>query len=223
MIKRWSEAELRFLKDNAEKMSVQALADALSVRIDDLEKKMEKLGLLGASADAPAPKKAQTLKELSKHTENARKDYDRGVAALQKKRLDEAEKNFVDLIQKYPDERELVDRSRVYLSVIERQKRDARPALTEPEDCYYAAVLEKNRGNVAEAIEHLKRAARKNGHGRVDFLLACCYAQNGETDSALDHLKRAIEEDQSNRILARHDRDFDPLRETPGFQELLAS
>jgi tetratricopeptide (TPR) repeat protein len=145
------------------------------------------------------------------------------VVALQKRKLEEAERNFLDLIQKYPAERELVDRSRVYLSVIERQKRDARPALTEPEDCYYAAVLEKNRGNVAEAIEHLKRAARKNGHGRVDFLLACCYAQNGEADAALLFLKKAIEEDQSNRILARHDRDFDPLRETPGFQELLAS
>ena len=79
------------------------------------------------------------------------------------------------------------------------------------------AVLEKNRGNVAEAIEHLKRAAPKNGHGRVDFLLACCYAQNGESDTALEHLRKAIEEDQSNRILARHDRDFDPVRETPGF------
>ena len=116
MTKRWSEAELRFLKDNAEKMSVQALADALSVRIDELEKKMEKLGLLGGAADAPAPKKAQTLQELSKHTENARKDYDRGVAALQKKKLDEAERHFLDLIQKYPEERELVDRARVYLT-----------------------------------------------------------------------------------------------------------
>ena len=160
MSKRWSEAELRFLKDNAEKMSVQALADALTVRIDELEKKMEKMGLIGGNADTPAPKKAQTLKELSKHTENARKEYDRGVGALQKKKLEEAERHFVDLIQKYPEERELVDRARVYLQVCERQRRDPRPALSEPEDFYYAAVLEKNRGNVAEAIEHLNRAAR---------------------------------------------------------------
>jgi tetratricopeptide (TPR) repeat protein len=222
MTKRWTEAELRFLRDNAGKMSVQAFADVLSVRIDELEKKIKAIGQEGA-AESSAARKANTLKELSKHTENARKDYDRGVAALQKKKLDEAERNFLDLIQKYPGERELVDRARVYLSVIERQKRNARPALTEPEDYYYAAVLEKNRGNVAEAIEHLKRAARKNGHGRVDFLLACCYAQSGETDTALLHLKSAIDEDQSNRILARHDRDFDPLRETAGFQELLAS
>ncbi|HSS43921.1 MAG TPA: hypothetical protein VLO07_01170, partial [Thermoanaerobaculia bacterium] len=85
MAKRWTEAELRFLKDNVEKMSVQALVDTLSVRIDELEKKMEKLGLTGGP-EAPATKRAQTLKELSRHTENARRDFDRGVTALQKKK-----------------------------------------------------------------------------------------------------------------------------------------
>ena len=75
MTKRWADAELRFLKDNAEKMSVQALADALTVRIDELEKKMKSLGLLGGASENLIAKKAQTLKELSKHTENARKDY----------------------------------------------------------------------------------------------------------------------------------------------------
>ena len=111
----------------------------------------------------------------------------------------------------------------MYLTVCERQRRDARPALSEPEDFYYAAVLEKNRGNVAEAIEHLQRAARKNGGGRVDFLLACCYAQKGDSETALEHLQKAIEEDQRHRVLARHDRDFDPVREMPEFQKLLAS
>ena len=96
-------------------------------------------------------------------------------------------------------------------------------ALTEPEDFYYAAVLEKNRGNVVVAIEHLQRAAKKNGSGRVDFLLACCHAQQGDLETALAHLQKAIEEDQRHRVLARHDRDFDPVRETPEFQKLLAS
>ncbi len=221
MPKRWSEAELRFLRDNSSKMSVQALADALSVRVDDLEKRLEKLGAVPPSLEAP--KKAQTMKELSRSTENARKEYDRGVAALQRRKLDEAERHFLDLIQKYSEEKELVDRARVYLAVCERQKPEARPSLSEPEDFYYAAVLEKNRGNVEEAIEHLKRAARKNGGGKVDFLLACCYAQRGESGSALEHLRRAIEEDQRNRILARNDRDFDPVRDSPEFRELLTA
>lgn len=222
MAKRWTDAELRFLRDNAGKMSPQALAETLSVRVDELEKKMEKLGLTG-SVETPAAKKAQTLKELSRHTENARKDFDRGVAALQKKKVEEAERHFLDLIQKYPDEKELVDRARVYLAVCERRKQGPNPVLTEPEDFYYAALLEKNRGNVAEAIEHLKHAAKKNGGGRVEFLLACCYAQTGDSDVALEHLKRAIEEDQRHRVLARHDRDFDPVRDTPAFQELMVS
>lgn len=221
MAKRWSEAELRFLRDNESKMSVQALADALSVRVEEIEKKLEKVGTPAGSGGEP--KKPLTLKELSRHTENARREYDRGVASLQRKKLEEAEKHFADLIQKYPEEKELVDRARVYLAVCERQRLAARSALSEPEDFYYAAVLEKNRGNVEEAIEHLKRAARKNGGGKVDFLLACCYAQRGEPGSALEYLKRAIGEDQRNRILARHDRDFDPVRDSPEFQELLAS
>ncbi len=111
----------------------------------------------------------------------------------------------------------------MYRAVCERQRQAANPALMEPEDFYYAAVLEKNRGNVSEAIEHLKRAARKNGGGRVDFLLACCYAQRGDSVTALDHLRKAIEEDQRHRILARHDSDFDPVRDSPEFQDLLAS
>ena len=220
MPKRWTEAELRYIKDNSGKMSVQALAEALSVRIDDLEKKLEKLG---SAADAPAARKAQTMKELSKFTENARKEFDRGVAALQRRKHDEAERHFVELTQKYPDEKELVDRARVYLAVCQRQKQASEPTLSEPEDFYYAAVLAKNRGDVASAIEHLKRAARKNGGGRVDFLLACCYAQSGQIDVAVEHLRKAIEEDQRNRILARHDRDFDSVRDSPEFQQLLAS
>jgi tetratricopeptide (TPR) repeat protein len=222
MSKRWTEAELRFLRDNAAKMSIQALADVLSVRIDELEKRMEKLGLIGG-AEAPAARKAQTVRELSKMAESARREFDRGVASLQKRRIDEAERHFTELIQKYPEERELADRARVYLAVCERQKQAGAVELTEPEDFYYAGLVAKNRGEVGAAIEHLKRAARKNGGGKVDFLLACCYAQNGEQETALEHLKRAIEEDQSNRILARHDSDFDPVRDTPGFQELLAS
>lgn len=222
MTKRWTDTDTQFLKDNAGKMSVQGLADTLSARIDEVEKKMEKLGLMGVPA-APAAKMPSTLKELSRNTENAKKDFDRGMTALQKRKFDEAERNFLDLIQKYAGEKELVDRARVYLAICERQKKAAGPALVEPEDFYYAALLEKNRGNVLEAIEHLKQAARKNGGGRVDFLLACCFALNGEAETAVEHLRRAIEEDQRHLFLARHDKDFDSVRHSPEFQELLAS
>ena len=167
MAKRWTEAELRFIKDNAEKMSVQALADVLSVRIDELERKMEKLGLLGGT-EAPAAKKAQTLKELSRHTENARKDFDRGVAALQKKKFDEAERNFLDLIQKYPDEKELVDRARVYLAVCERQKSDARP-VDRARGSLLRGSARKEPGQRRRGDRALEARGQEERRRRVDF------------------------------------------------------
>jgi hypothetical protein len=214
MTKRWTESDLRFIKDNAGKMSVQGLADALDSRIDELERKMEKLGLTGA-AGTPAAKKALTLKELSRHTENARKDFDRGIGALQKKRFDEAERNLaLDLIQKYPDEKELVDRARVYLSRSASGRRwppGRRSSSRGP-------VL---RGRARKPGQRLRGDRAPEARGEEErrrpggFPARLLLPQSGDPGTALEHLKKAIEEDQRHRVLARHDRDFDPVA-TPG-------
>jgi tetratricopeptide (TPR) repeat protein len=219
--KRWTEADTRFLKDNYGKMNLQALAGRLEARIDEVEKKIEALGLKPRPADDAQTKKIRSVKEMSRYAEAARRDYERGVTALQKKKVAEAERYFSGLIAKYPEETELVDRARVYLAVCEKQKQRADDALTDPEDYYYAAIVEKNRGNVEAAIEHLKKASKRNGEDRIFFLLACCYAQRGDAGASLENLRRAIEADDRNRVLARHDRDFDPLRALPDFQNLL--
>ena len=120
---------------------------------------MEKLGLMGAPA-APAAKMPSTLKELSRNTENAKKDFDRGMTALQKRKFDEAERNFLDLIQKYAGGRARGPRPGLP-GDLRAPEEGRRAGLVAPEDFYYAALLEKNRGNVPEAIEHLKQAARR--------------------------------------------------------------
>jgi hypothetical protein len=210
MAKRWTDEELRFLRDNAGKMSPQALAETLSVRVDELEKKMEKLALAG-NAETPSAKKAQTLKELSRHTENARKDFDRGVAALQKKKVDEAERHFLDLIQKYPDEKEWWT-GRACIWPLASGATRPHPILTERKTAT-TPRSSKNRGNVAEAIEHLKHAARRMAAGGSSFFWLAARADRGP-DSVGG--SGAIK-------LMRHDRDFDPVRDTPAFQELMVS
>jgi tetratricopeptide (TPR) repeat protein len=223
MSKRWTEAELRFLRDNAAKMSIQRWQDVLTVRLDELEKKMEKMGLLGGT-EAPAARKAQTVRSSRGWPRARARSSTAGVAALQKKRVEEAERHFTELIQKYPEEKELADRARVYLAVCERQKRAAAADLSEPEDLYYAGLLAKNPGGGRrrDRAPEARRAEERRRQGGLPARLAA-YAQNGERETAIEHLRRAIEEDQSNRILARHDSDFDPVRDTPEFQELLAS
>ena len=111
----------------------------------------------------------------------------------------------------------------MYLTVCERQRRDPRPALSEPEDFYYAAVLEKNRGNVAEAIAHLNQARARTAAAGSTSCWRAATRSRASSRRRSTHLQKAIEEDQRHRVLARHDRDFDPVRETPEFQKLLAS
>ena len=223
MTKRWSETDLRFLRDNAGKMDVQSLADRLEAKVEEVEAMIEKLGLRPAEP-AGNGKTPASFREMFKHSEAARKEYEKGAAALQKKKYEEAEKHFRALIEGFGDERELADRARLYLAVCQRNrtKPPARPA-ADGDDLYYAALVEKNRKNFQGAIEQLKKTARKNGDGRVPYLLACCYAQVNEAESALEALEQAIAADEGSRALARRDPDFEPLRESAVFQTLTAA
>lgn len=221
MTRRWAESDLRFLRDNFDKMDVQALADRLGARIEDVEIRLEKLGV--KASETVQSKKLSSMREMFKHSEAARKEYEKGVAALQKKKFEEAEKHFRVLLEEFGDERELADRARLYLTVCEKRKKPARPGPAEGDDPYYAALVEKNRGNYEAAIEQLKKSSKKNGDGRVAFLLACCYSRMNDVENALDQLKRAIAEDETNRIRAARDSDFDGVREGPEFQKLTAA
>lgn len=221
MAKRWSESDLRFLRDNADKMDIQSLAGRLDVHVEEVEAKIEKLGL--RPAEPAGGKRPASFREMFKHSEAARKEYEKGSVALQKKKFEEAEKHFRALLDGFGDEKELADRARLYLAVCQRRtKAAARPA-AEGEDAYYAALVEKNRRNFQAAIEQLKKSPRKSADGRVPYLMACCYAQLNDRDSALESLERAIAEDEGSRALARRDPDFEPLRESPGFQKLTAA
>jgi tetratricopeptide (TPR) repeat protein len=223
MTKRWAESDLRFLRDNAGKMDVQSLADRLGATLGEVETKMEKLGLVSENGSGSFIKKPASFREMFKHSEAARKEYEKGAAALQKKKFEEAEKHFRAVLDEFGDERELADRSRLYLAVCERRKKGARPAGgSDGDDSYYAALLEKNRKNFQGAIEQLKKS-KKSDDGRAAYLLACCFAQLNDADRALEALERAIAADESNRTLARRDPDFEPVRETAEFLNLTAA
>lgn len=221
MAKRWSESDLRFLRDNADKMDLQSLAGRLDAHVGEVEAKIEKLGL--RPAEPAGGKRPASFREMFKHSEAARKEYEKGTTALQKKKFEEAEKHFRALLDGFGDEKELADRARLYLAVCQRRTKVVARAAAEGEDGYYAALLEKNRKNFQAAIDQLKKSPRKNADGRVPYLMACCYAQLNDGDSALESLERAIAEDEGSRALARRDPDFETLRESPGFQKLTAA
>jgi hypothetical protein len=54
------------------------------------------------------------------------------------------------------------------------------------------------------------------------YNLACCESLAGRTADAIEHLRPAIEKSDRYRSFAADDSDFDPIREEPEFQALVA-
>lgn len=75
----------------------------------------------------------------------------------------------------------------------------------------YEQVVERGRELVEAAPQY----------GLLHYNLACCESLTGRTADALEHLRRSIERSERFREYARDDGDFDPIRDEPGFRELV--
>jgi hypothetical protein len=56
---------------------------------------------------------------------------------------------------------------------------------------------------------------------RLLYNVACCESLAGRTGDAIEHLRRAIDRAEQVRLLAAGDSDFDPIRDEPGFKNLV--
>jgi len=77
-------------------------------------------------------------------------------------------------------------------------------------------------GKYAEAADRGGELIEQNpGYAALFYNVACCESLAGRTDDAIEHLARAIELSERFRGFAAGDSDFDPIREQPGFKELV--
>ncbi|RPJ69498.1 MAG: hypothetical protein EHM24_18375 [Acidobacteria bacterium] len=148
--------------------------------------------------------------------------FEKGFRALQQRRFREAGELFTAVIAHYPDEKELLERTRVYLAVCARQAAppDATPKTFE--ERLYAATLSVNRGAYDEGLSlltSLEREQPENDH--IQYLLAVVRAQRGEAEAALAHLQKAIDLRPSLRLQAGTDTDLEPLHDNDAFNSLL--
>src|SRR5688572_5815147 len=84
--------------------------------------------------------------------------YEEGLAALQGHDFSRASTLLRSVLSRYPDERELHERVRLYLNVCERHMTPRAASPSTPEERVFAATLAVNAGNYAEAIGHLRIA-----------------------------------------------------------------
>jgi len=125
-------------------------------------------------------------------------------------------------VNTFPEERELIERSRVYLTLCERQ---LKPLTAEPQNTaerLYAATIALNNGRVDDAVTHLERILQEDGnHDQALYMLAVTHAQRDAIADAIRYLQQAIEANPENRALARMDPDLDDLRDDDAVSALL--
>ena len=148
--------------------------------------------------------------------------YESGVRGLQRHDYEAAAAAFRSVLERYPDERELHERARLYLRVCERETARRPAAPQTPEERVYAATVALNAGDHAGAMEHLRRAldeSPENDHAH--YIMAVALAARAQTHEALEHLRQAISLNPENRALARQDPDLEGVRDHESFRDVL--
>lgn len=150
--------------------------------------------------------------------------FERGFQALQQRQFTRAAELLGAVVGNFPDEKELLERARVYLSICARQAglRDSRPRSFE--ERVNAATVAINRGAFAEGLASLRKLESEDpGCDHVHYMLCVVYTSSGESAKALEHLRRAIELNPEKRCLSAQDADLEPLRQNAGFAALLGA
>jgi len=148
--------------------------------------------------------------------------YERGLQALQRRDFAASADALRMVIERYPDERELLERARLYLKVCERELEPKEPTPKTADEWVYAATVALNAGDEATAQRHLQRALSEDArHDHAHYMMTVVSARRNDTQAALDHLRKAVALNPENRSLARQDPDLDALREEPAFKAAL--
>jgi len=148
--------------------------------------------------------------------------YERGLQALQRRDFAASAEAPRTVIERYPDERELLERARLYLKVCERELEPKEPTPKTADEWVYAATVVLNAGDEATAHRHLLRALTEDArHDHAHYMMAVVSARRNDPAAALEHLRQAVSLNPENRSLARQDPDLDVLRDEPGFKATL--
>jgi len=140
--------------------------------------------------------------------------YEEGMAALQAHEFARASALLRSVLSRYPEERELHERVRLYLNVCDRHMTPRAMSPSTPEERVFAATLAVNAGNYEEALQHLRAASSEAPeHDHALYMLASVLTLRNAIDEAVPLLLRSIELNPDNRTLARHDPDLESLRE----------
>lgn len=148
--------------------------------------------------------------------------YSQAIKDFRKGDYEKAAAGFENLIEKYPEEYELADRARVYLTICKRGPRKESISLKTVDDYLFYSQMRVNQSDYDGALKLLEKALEfRKEEAKIYFLMATAYILKGQPEESLEALKKAIQKDKSMAILAQNEPDFQPLWEDKRFKVLV--
>jgi outer membrane protein assembly factor BamD (BamD/ComL family) len=148
--------------------------------------------------------------------------YEQGLERLQHHDYKGAADRLETVLKRFPEEKELHERVKLYLNVCHRQAATVQASPQTIEERLYASTIAINGGRYDEAISHLRLVRDEDpDNDHALYMLAVAHAQRGELAEAVAHVERAMAMNPENRALARTDPDLDPLRDDDSFRAAL--
>ena len=148
--------------------------------------------------------------------------FQNAMQLLQRHRYSDAAGEFRALLDRFPREAALRERSQVYLALCDRELKRQPAAPRTIEERLTAATAALNDDDEAGA-ESLAKSGLADApqHDLALYLLAAVEARRGANDAALRLLIRAAAVSPEIRAQARHDADFEDLHDLDAFRQLI--
>jgi tetratricopeptide (TPR) repeat protein len=148
--------------------------------------------------------------------------FQKGMESLQKHAYQAAADAFKALLERYPSERALTERTSLYLELCERElkRRPADPRTMEERLTAATAALNSGNDMLAERLAQ-SVLAEDSRQDLALYLMAAVEARRGESEAAVSFLTRAISVSPEVRAQARYDSDFETLRHLDGYRALI--
>jgi tetratricopeptide (TPR) repeat protein len=151
--------------------------------------------------------------------EKALAAYSEAMKEFHKGRFDKAQELLKLFLEKFDTEKELVDRAKIYLQMIQEKGKKETVSLKTLNDYLFYSIYKINSGGHEEALKLLEKALEmKEDEGRIYYLMADAHILMGKADEAMECLKKAFQKDKFFRIMAQNEIDFEPLWDDKKFK-----
>lgn len=153
-------------------------------------------------------------------------DFASGIDLFRKRRFQDALTVFDRIVEEFKNSHyysvlEIQTRSKVYKKICEAQLNPVKIEIESDEDYLFDGILHLNAGRLDLAqsrFNYLKE--KKVADPYLDYLLSLLYLKKNNVDECLNHLRKSIEKDETYKIVAHNEPDYDSLFENQVFVQL---